>query len=196
MEAFSAKAVFRLLLTLLLPPLASCSLNYAQNQPESSSSPEFTLRTASFFRYEDNAISFSLDSPRIEQYASPSVTFVEDAVFASYSRDGVVETKGRCSLLGISQPDSLQDESELTFYGDVFLEQLEDGLTLEGDALKWHTGTGRVAAPAEGVVTLTKGDLTLEGEGFSAQEKGTAFSFASNVSGFIITADDGEGAAE
>ncbi|MBP5464374.1 MAG: LPS export ABC transporter periplasmic protein LptC [Treponema sp.] len=192
MEAFSAKAAFRLLLTLLLPPLASCSLNYAQNQAELSSSPEFTLRTASFFRYEDNAISFSLDSPRIEQYSSPSVTFVEDAVFSSYSKDGELETKGRCSLLGISQTNR-QDESELTFYGEVFLEQLDDGLTLESDALKWNTGTGRVAAPSKGLVTLTKGGLTLEGEGFSAQEKGTAFSFAANVSGFIITDDDKEG---
>ncbi len=190
MEVFLTKVS----LLLFLPLLASCSLNYAQNQPETSSSPEFTLKTASFFRYEDNAISFSLDSPRIEQYSSPAVTYVEDAMFSSYASDGGLETKGRCRLLGIAQTDR-HDESELTFYGEVFLEQLDEGMILEGDALKWNTGTGKVAAPSKGLVTLTKGDLTLEGEGFAAREKGAEFSFASNVSGFIIT-DDAEGAGD
>ncbi len=182
MEAFLAKAS----LFLFFPLLASCSLNYAQNQVETSTSPEFTLRTASFFRYEDNAISFSLDSPRIEQYASPAVTYVEDAEFSSYSKEGVLETKGSCKLLGISQTNR-QDDSELSFYGEVRLEKLDDGTILEADALKWNTGTGKVASPSQKITTMTRGEMTLEGMGFSAREKGSEFSFASDVSGFIIT---------
>ncbi len=191
MEAFLAKIP----LFLLFPLLASCSLNYAQNQAETSSSPEFTLKTASFFRYEDNAISFSLDSPRIEQYASPAVTYVEDAEFSSYSKEGELETKGKCKLLGISQTNR-QDNSELSFFGEVHLEKLDDGTTLEGDALKWNTGTGKVASPSKKVTTMMRGGMTLEGVGFSAQEKNSEFSFASEVSGFIITEETDEEEAE
>ncbi len=172
---------------LFLPLVASCSLNYAQNAAVGSSSPEFTLRSASFFRYEDNAISFSLDSPRIEQYASPPVTFVEDAEFSSYSADGAVEAQGSCELLGIEQLGR-QGRARLTFYGSVVMEKPDEGLTLEGEAIKWSTLTGRIAS--SGLTTVTKGGLTLEGRGFSAQEKGSEFSFASGVSGFIITDEE------
>ena len=191
MEAFSTRAF----LLLFIPFLASCSLNYEQNKAVESSSPQFTLRTASFFRYEDNSVSFTLDSPRIEQYSSPPVTYVEDAVFASYSEDGTLEAKGRCDLLGIGRAGN-RDNSELCFYGAVVMEQPDEEMTLEADALRWNRTSGRVASPESSVTTMTKDGLTLEGRGFSAREKGTEFSFASDVSGFIITDDDeGEGEA-
>ena len=172
----------------------SCSLNYDQDKAVESSAPQFTLKTASFFRYEDNEVSFSLDSPRIEQFVSPPATYVEDAVFSSYAADGSVESKGRCDLLGIGQAGG-KDNSEFSFYGSVVMEQPEDGMMLEGDALKWNKITGRVASSKDSFTTLTKDGLTLEGKGFSAHEKGAEFSFSSEVSGFIITGDDeaGEG---
>ncbi|MBQ3801975.1 MAG: LPS export ABC transporter periplasmic protein LptC [Treponema sp.] len=187
MEGFSTRAF----LLVFFPFLASCSLNYEQNKAVESSSPQFTLRTASFFRYEDNEVSFTLDSPRIEQYNSPPVTYVEDAVFSSYSEDGTLEAKGRCSLLGIGRSGNM-DNSELCFYGAVVMEQPDEEMTLEADALKWNRTSGRVASPASSVTTMTKGGLTLEGKGFAAREKGAEFSFASDVSGFIITDDDEE----
>ncbi len=180
----------KLAVILLFPVFSSCSLNYEQNAAVESSAPQFTLRTASFFRYEGNAVSFSLDSPRIEQYSSPSVTYVEDAVFSSYSEDGTLEAKGRCKLLGIGRAGN-KDNSELSFYGAVVMEQPEEGMKLEADALKWNRTSGRVASPESSVTTMTKDGLTLEGKGFSARERGAEFSFSSDVSGFIITDDDG-----
>ncbi len=191
MEAFSTRAF----LLIFFPFLASCSLNYEQNKAVESSSPQFTLRTASFFRYEDNKVSFTLDSPRIEQYSSPPVTYVEDAVFSSYSEDGTLEAKGRCDLLGIGRAGN-RDNSELSFYGTVVMEQPEEEMMLEGEALRWNRLSGRVASPASSVTTMTKGGLTLEGKGFSAREKGSEFSFASDVSGFIITDDEDEAGKE
>ncbi|MBQ9539179.1 MAG: LPS export ABC transporter periplasmic protein LptC [Treponema sp.] len=185
MEAFLARAAVFFSLAFL----ASCSLNYEQNAAVESQAPEFTLRKASFFRYEDNAISFALDSPRIEQFSSPPVTYVEDADFSSYSSDGDMEAKGRCSLLGIERQGGA---STLSLYGTVVMERSDDGMTLEGEAIKWNTGTGRVASPLSSVTTLTRGGLVLEGKGFSAKEKGREFSFDSEVSGFIITDDEGE----
>lgn len=172
-----------------IPLLASCSLDYTQNRGVESSSPEFSLKEASFFRYEDNTISFSLDSPRIEQYSSPSAIFVEDAVFSSYSKEGTLETTGRCSLLGIDQSAG-NGSQELTFYGSVVMERIEDGTTLEGEALKWNTGTGKLATPKSALTSLTRGGLALEGMGFSAKEKDGEFKFTSDVSGFIITDDE------
>ena len=167
-------------------------MDYTQNKSVESTSPEFTLKAASFYRYEDNIISFSLDSPRIEQYASPSTTFVEDAVFSSYSRQGALETTGRCSLLGIDQSGE-NGSQELTFYGSVVLERLDDGMTLEGDAVKWNTGTGTLASPKTAVTTLVREGLTLEGMGFAAREKEGEFQFSSEVAGFIVTDDEEEG---
>ena len=177
---------------LLLPLLTACSLDYAQDQATTASAPEFTLRAASFFRYEDNEVSFSLDSPRIEQYASPPVTFVEDASFIAYSGTGEPDAEGTCGLLAISQVEG-QDGSELTFYGGVRLERLGDGTILEGTALRWNTVSGAVASPSEELTTLTRGAMTLEGFGFCAREEGSEFSFASGVSGFIVPeAEEGE----
>ncbi|MBP5157105.1 MAG: LPS export ABC transporter periplasmic protein LptC [Treponema sp.] len=187
MEASLTKVVA----VLFIPLLAACSLDYTQNRSVESSSPEFTLKAASFYRYENNTISFSLDSPRIEQYSSPSTTFVEDASFSSYSKQGTLETTGRCSLLGIDQSGE-NGSQELTFYGSVVLERLEDGMTLEGEALKWNTGTGKLASSMTAPTSLVRGGLSLEGMGFSAREKDGEFQFASQVSGFIVT-DDEEG---
>ena len=177
------------LLLLLSIFISSCSLNYAQDAAAQSSSPEFTLRSAEFFRYDDNELSFALQSDRIEQYSSsqsaPTVTYAQDAFFQSYSDDGNIDSKGHCGLLGIEQGRNRTD-AELTFFTSVVLENLSDGMVLEGEALKWNTNTRQAVSGKEEFVTLSKDNMTMEGKGFAADSETRMFSYSGEVSGTLV----------
>ena len=179
---FSARRIVLAIQTVFFSALLiSCSLNYDEQVKSEGVVPEFTFTNAKFSRYEGKKKSMELDAESLEQYKSDSASFAKNATFRTWKKDGTLETEGKCILLGLNTNDKIY-----TMFNDIILKNFEQELEIHAQNLKWDGATEQLVSGKNDTVRIKRGDLELEGKGFSASGLSKSFSFSQRVNGTII----------
>lgn len=177
-------------LTLTLPSLFSCSVDYSVAQAENAGSPEFVFSDATFTRIEDRKSILTLHADTIEQYVSDSTMYGTDLSFKAFKDDGSVSVEGSCSLFSGNT-----DKGEYYFLGDVALQSYTHDMYLESDDVFWNNRTSQLVSSRDAPVIVKKSgesEVSITGEQFSASGFSSSYAFKGPVSGTIITGGDDE----
>lgn len=177
---------WKLLVSVLVLICTSCSLRYTDTSSGQTRIPEFTFNAALFKRYEDNDVSFELESSCIEQYPSDDITYAANADFKSH--DAKQDLSGTCKLLGIQAEGDI-----LYFLDDTIIQNQSDNLGIETKSLKWNTVTAQIVSDCNVFTTVQNNGMEVSGTGFSADSTTNEYKFTSMVNGKIETESFPEG---
>lgn len=173
------------LFVFVLLMFSSCSLNYrGQTKNVEDVVPEITFGDAVFTRYENRKRTMVFSAAEIEQYTGGKKVFAKDISFSIFDDDGGEETTGKCGLLA-----SDTDSGIYELYDEITVTNAPREFTLKANALRWNEKSEQLTGSTTDTVTLLKNNTTIYGSGFSASAVSNSFTFASNVSGTIITED-------
>lgn len=169
----------------------SCSLAYEKEASPEESVPEFSFNDAVFLRYENSKMSTKLSADKLEQYKSDGAAFLLNPKFATFSQDGKVSTEGSCGILAA---DTMNEIYEL--FNGISMDMKSQNLKIQADSLKINSKNEQLTGSENGKVTITRDDIQITGEGFSASGVSKDFVFHSGIDGMIKAKDSSETGAE
>lgn len=171
----------------------SCSLDYADKNDASSSSPDFVFNNVSFMRTEDNKTTVKTEALQLEQYDEGAGMYAEGVSFTLYDSSENPHVIGSCNLL------SADSENDIYYLlGNIHIISYEHDAEIVADNLRWLANEEMFASGVHDAVNITIGAigeqaeseantrLHIEGTGFFASGLDFSYSFTGPVKGSII----------
>lgn len=170
----------------------SCSLKYSQSYQDESNVPEFIFTDAVYTKYEDDAKKLSLSAGVLEQYKEGNSMYARDVSFQLLKKTGEIETEGSCKLLSANS-----DEEKYTLYDDIKIKNFDENLEVTAGSIRWNGKSEQLTSSRNDMVTIKKGDTTMQGSGFSASAISKKFAFTGVITGeFEKNEDSGNNSKE
>ena len=170
---------------------ASCSLKYGMQTYDDSNIPEFTFKDATFSRYKSGQIQMELNAKKMEQYKDGKSTYAKDLSFTIKDDEGNITTKGSCGLLASNTGTEIY-----SLYDDISIENLKEQMQFLAHTLRWNGKTEQLISNKTDIVTIKKGNTTIQGSGFSASGITKSFAFTGVVTGSIQENNENEPSEE
>ena len=155
-----------------------CSLKYSQSYQDESNVPEFIFTDAVYTKYEDDAKKLSLSAGVLEQYKEGNSMYALDVSFQLLKKTGEIETEGSCKLLSANS-----DEEKYTLYDDIKIKNFDENLEVTAGSIRWNGKSEQLTSSRNDMVTIKKGDTTMQGSGFSASAISKKFAFTGVITG-------------
>ena len=169
-----------------------CSLKYSQSYQDESNVPEFIFTDAVYTKYEDDAKKLSLSAGVLEQYKEGNSMYARDVSFQLLKKTGEIETEGSCKLLSANS-----DEEKYTLYNDIKIKNFDENLEVTAGSIRWNGKSEQLTSSRNDMVTIKKGDTTMQGSGFSASAISKKFAFTGVITGeFEKNEDSGNNSKE
>lgn len=169
-----------------------CSLKYSQSYQDESNVPEFIFTDAVYTKYEDDAKKLSLSAGVLEQYKEGNSMYALDVSFQLLKKTGEIETEGSCKLLSANS-----DEEKYTLYDDIKIKNFDENLEVTAGSIRWNGKSEQLTSSRNDMVTIKKGDTTMQGSGFSASAISKKFAFTGVITGeFEKNEDSGNNSKE
>lgn len=169
-----------------------CSLKYSQSYQDESNVPEFIFTDAVYTKYEDDAKKLSLSACVLEQYKEGNSMYARDVSFQLLKKTGEIETEGSCKLLSANS-----DEEKYTLYDDIKIKNFDENLEVTAGSIRWNGKSEQLTSSRNDMVTIKKGDTTMQGSGFSASAISKKFAFTGVITGeFEKNEDSGNNSKE
>ena len=162
-----------------------CSLKYSQSYQDESNVPEFIFTDAVYTKYEDDAKKLSLSAGVLEQYKEGNSMYARDVSFQLLKKTGEIETEGSCKLLSANS-----DEEKYTLYDDIKIKNFDENLEVTAGSIRWNGKSEQLTSSRNDMVTIKKGDTTMQGSGFSASAISKKFAFTGVITGEFEKTDD------
>lgn len=164
-----------------------CSLKYSQSYQDESNVPEFIFTDAVYTKYEDDAKKLSLSAGVLEQYKEGNSMYARDVSFQLLKKTGEIETKGSCKLLSANS-----DEEKYTLYDDIKIKNFDENLEVTAGSIRWNGKSEQLTSSRNDMVTIKKGDTTMQGSGFSASAISKKFAFTGVITGEFEKNEDSD----
>lgn len=169
-----------LIFLLFLLILNSCSINYEEvRKSANQNKPELSFQDVIFNRYENNRIIVSLDAEKLEQYKS-NVSYARKVSFDFWNNNEEKELCGSCRLVGIQPYKNI-----FTLYDDIYIQDIKTDSEIKASTLQWNSEKKTLISDKSKTVNITKKNITIEGQCFSADGKTNSYEYSSGVSGTI-----------
>lgn len=165
----------------------SCSLKYSQSYQDESNVPEFIFTDAVYTKYEDDAKKLSLSAGVLEQYKEGNSMYARDVSFQLLKKTGEIETEGSCKLLSANS-----DEEKYTLYDDIKIKNFDENLEVTAGSIRWNGKSEQLTSSRNDMVTIKKGDTTMQGSGFSASAISKKFAFTGVITGEFEKNEDSD----
>lgn len=162
-----------------------CSLKYSQSYQDESNVPEFIFTDAVYTKYEDDAKKLSLSAGVLEQYKEGNSMYARDVSFQLLKKTGEIETEGSCKLLSANS-----DEEKYTLYDDIKIKNFDENLEVTAGSIRWNGKSEQLTSSRNDMVTIKKGDTTMQGSGFSASAISKKFAFTGVITGEFEKIED------
>lgn len=162
-----------------------CSLKYSQSYQDESNVPEFIFTDAVYTKYEDDAKKLSLSAGVLEQYKEGNSMYARDVSFQLLKKTGEIETEGSCKLLSANS-----DEEKYTLYDDIKIKNFDENLEVTAGSIRWNGKSEQLTSSRNDMVTIKKGDTTMQGSGFSASAISKKFAFTGVITGEFEKKED------
>ena len=164
-----------------------CSLKYSQSYQDESNVPEFIFTDAVYTKYEDDAKKLSLSAGVLEQYKEGNSMYARDVSFQLLKKTGEIETEGSCKLLSANS-----DEEKYTLYDDIKIKNFDENLEVTAGSIRWNGKSEQLTSSRNDMVTIKKGDTTMQGSGFSASAISKKFAFTGIITGEFEKNEDSD----
>ncbi|MDY2824954.1 MAG: LPS export ABC transporter periplasmic protein LptC [Treponema sp.] len=164
-----------------------CSLKYSQSYQDESNVPEFIFTDAVYTKYEDDAKKLSLSAGVLEQYKEGNSMYARDVSFQLLKKTGEIETEGSCKLLSANS-----DEEKYTLYDDIKIKNFDENLEVTAGSIRWNGKSEQLTSSRNDMVTIKKGDTTMQGSGFSASAISKKFAFTGVITGEFEKNEDSD----
>lgn len=164
-----------------------CSLKYSQSYQDESNVPEFIFTDAVYTKYEDDAKKLSLSAGVLEQYKEGNSMYARDVSFQLLKKTGEIETEGSCKLLSANS-----DEEKYTLYDDIKIKNFDENLEVTAGSIRWNGKSEQLTSSRNDMVTIKKGDTTMQGSGFSASAISKKFAFTGVITGEFKKNEDSD----
>ena len=164
-----------------------CSLKYSQSYQDESNVPEFIFTDAVYTKYEDDAKKLSLSAGVLEQYKEGNSMYARDVSFQLLKKTGEIETEGSCKLLSANS-----DEEKYTLYDDIKIKNFDENLEVTAGSIRWNGKSEQLTSSRNDMVTIKKGDTTIQGSGFSASAISKKFAFTGVITGEFEKNEDSD----
>ena len=164
-----------------------CSLKYSQSYQDESNVPEFIFTDAVYTKYEDDAKKLSLSAGVLEQYKEGNSMYARDVSFQLLKKTGEIETEGSCKLLSANS-----DEEKYTLYDDIKIKNFDENLEVTAGSIRWNGKSEQLTSSRNDMVTIKKGDTTMQGSGFSASAISKKFAFTGVITGDFEKNEDSD----
>ena len=164
-----------------------CSLKYSQSYQDESNVPEFIFTDAVYTKYEDDAKKLSLSAGVLEQYKEGNSMYARDVSFQLLKKTGEIETEGSCKLLSANS-----DEEKYTLYDDIKIKNFDENLEVTAGSIRWNGKSEQLTSSRNDMVTIKKGDTTMQGSGFSASAISKKFAFTGVITGEFEKKEDSD----
>ena len=164
-----------------------CSLKYSQSYQDESNVPEFIFTDAVYTKYEDDAKKLSLSAGVLEQYKEGNSMYARDVSFQILKKTGEIETEGSCKLLSANS-----DEEKYTLYDDIKIKNFDENLEVTAGSIRWNGKSEQLTSSRNDMVTIKKGDTTMQGSGFSASAISKKFAFTGVITGEFEKNEDSD----
>lgn len=164
-----------------------CSLKYSQSYQDESNVPEFIFTDAVYTKYEDDAKKLSLSAGVLEQYKEGNSMYALDVSFQLLKKTGEIETEGSCKLLSANS-----DEEKYTLYDDIKIKNFDENLEVTAGSIRWNGKSEQLTSSRNDMVTIKKGDTTMQGSGFSASAISKKFAFTGVITGEFEKNEDSD----
>lgn len=164
-----------------------CSLKYSQSYQDESNVPEFIFTDAVYTKYEDDAKKLSLSAGVLEQYKEGNSMYARDVSFQLLKKTGEIETEGSCKLLSANS-----DEEKYTLYDDIKIKNIDENLEVTAGSIRWNGKSEQLTSSRNDMVTIKKGDTTMQGSGFSASAISKKFAFTGVITGEFEKNEDSD----
>ena len=164
-----------------------CSLKYSQSYQDESNVPEFIFTDAVYTKYEDDAKKLSLSAGVLEQYKEGNSMYARDVSFQLLKKTGEIETEGSCKLLSVNS-----DEEKYTLYDDIKIKNFDENLEVTAGSIRWNGKSEQLTSSRNDMVTIKKGDTTMQGSGFSASAISKKFAFTGVITGEFEKNEDSD----
>ena len=164
-----------------------CSLKYSQSYQDESNVPEFIFTDAVYTKYEDHAKKLSLSAGVLEQYKEGNSMYARDVSFQLLKKTGEIETEGSCKLLSANS-----DEEKYTLYDDIKIKNFDENLEVTAGSIRWNGKSEQLTSSRNDMVTIKKGDTTMQGSGFSASAISKKFAFTGVITGEFEKNEDSD----
>lgn len=164
-----------------------CSLKYSQSYQDESNVPEFIFTDAVYTKYEDDAKKLSLSAGVLEQYKEGNSMYAQDVSFQLLKKTGEIETEGSCKLLSANS-----DEEKYTLYDDIKIKNFDENLEVTAGSIRWNGKSEQLTSSRNDMVTIKKGDTTMQGSGFSASAISKKFAFTGVITGEFEKNEDSD----
>ena len=164
-----------------------CSLKYSQSYQDESNVPEFIFTDAVYTKYEDDAKKLSLSAGVLEQYKEGNSMYARDVSFQLLKKTGEIETEGSCKLLSANS-----DEEKYTLYDDIKIKNFNENLEVTAGSIRWNGKSEQLTSSRNDMVTIKKGDTTMQGSGFSASAISKKFAFTGVITGEFEKNEDSD----
>lgn len=166
---------------------SGCSLKYNQSYQDESNVPEFVFTDAVYTKYEDDAKKISLSAGVLEQYKEGNSMYARDVSFQLLKKTGEIETEGSCKLLAANS-----DDEKYTLYDDITIKNIDEDLEVTAGSIRWNGKSEQLTSSRNDMVTIKKGDTTMQGSGFSASAISKKFAFTGVITGEFEKNDDSD----
>ena len=164
-----------------------CSLKYSQSYQDESNVPEFIFTDAVYTKYEDDAKKLSLSAGVLEQYKEGNSMYARDVSFQLLKKTGEIETEGSCKLLSANS-----DEEKYTLYDDIKIKNFDENLEVTAGSIRWNGKSEQLTSSRNDMVTIKKGDTTMQGSGLSASAISKKFAFTGVITGEFEKNEDSD----
>ena len=164
-----------------------CSLKYSQSYQDESNVPEFIFTDAVYTKYEDDAKKLTLSAGVLEQYKEGNSMYARDVSFQLLKKTGEIETEGSCKLLSANS-----DEEKYTLYDDIKIKNFDENLEVTAGSIRWNGKSEQLTSSRNDMVTIKKGDTTMQGSGFSASAISKKFAFTGVITGEFEKNEDSD----
>lgn len=164
-----------------------CSLKYSQSYQDESNVPEFIFTDAVYTKYEDDAKKLSLSAGVLEQYKEGNSMYAREVSFQLLKKTGEIETEGSCKLLSANS-----DEEKYTLYDDIKIKNFDENLEVTAGSIRWNGKSEQLTSSRNDMVTIKKGDTTMQGSGFSASAISKKFAFTGVITGEFEKNEDSD----
>ena len=169
-----------------------CSLKYSQSYQDESNVPEFIFTDAVYPKYEADAKKLSLSAGVLAKYKEGNSMYARDVSFQLLKKTGEIETEGSCKLLSANS-----DEEKYTLYDDIKIKNFDENLEVTAGSIRWNGKSEQLTSSRNDMVTIKKGDTTMQGSGFSASAISKKFAFTGVITGeFEKNEDSGNNSKE
>ncbi|MDY4611999.1 MAG: LPS export ABC transporter periplasmic protein LptC [Sphaerochaetaceae bacterium] len=165
--------------------LSLCACSFAQ--PEGAVAgrpadyPDSSLRNATYVLGQPGQQPLRIKSQSIEIYQKAKVAYLEKISFEQENPDGTVSIRGTADRAQINM-----DSQDADISGNVFVEKVDDGMTIRCEALSWKDSLQLLETKDDGMVTVSYGNgNSMAGRGFTGRLDEALYEFSTIEKGYI-----------